>query len=51
MLPSAWFALVPYTGTLRPSYVTKQMKIPKSIPQPDYANHPDGIPLSEIESK
>ena len=51
MLPSAWFALVPYTGTLHPSYVTKQMKIPKSIPQPDYANHPDGIPLSEIESK
>jgi len=36
-----------YTGDLRPSFVTPQMKMPADIAAPDYANDPDGVAHSE----
>lgn len=36
-----------FTGDLRPAQKTPKRKVDRSIPQPDYANHPDGKALSE----
>eukprot|EP00960_Hanusia_phi_P053992 762517-Hanusia_phi.AAC.2 len=38
-----------FTGSLRPAYVTPQVKVPPHILQPDYAEK--SIPLGEIEAK
>ncbi|EKX37192.1 hypothetical protein GUITHDRAFT_158610 [Guillardia theta CCMP2712] len=38
-----------FTGSLRPAYVTPQVKVPPHIAQPDYAEK--SIPLGEIEAK
>ena len=40
-----------FTGSLRPCFVTEQLKVASSIAQPDYANDPEGIPLSEVEER
>lgn len=40
-----------FTGSLRPSYVTKQIKVPEVIAQPDYSNDPEGIPHSEVAER
>lgn len=40
-----------YTGKLRPFPQSKKRTVPASIPRPDYADHPGGIPRSELEMK
>lgn len=36
-----------FTGKLRPFPLSPKREVPESIMRPDYAEHPDGIPLSE----
>ncbi|KAG9051603.1 Methionine aminopeptidase 1 [Tulasnella sp. UAMH 9824] len=37
-----------FTGSLRPAYpLSPKRAVPDSIPRPDYADHPKGIPISE----
>lgn len=38
-------------GTLRPHKTSPARTVPGHIQRPDYANHPDGIPLSEQSVK
>ena len=40
-----------FTGSLRPCFVTEQVKVASSTAQPDYVNDPEGIPLSEVEER
>ncbi|CAB4055011.1 map [Lepeophtheirus salmonis] len=40
-----------FTGNLRPFPQTPKRLVPEKIPRPDYAVHPDGIPLSETKMK
>ena len=37
----------PFTGKLRPAPRDPRREVPASIGRPDYADHPEGIPLSE----
>lgn len=41
----------PYTGTLRPGRLSAPRLVPASIKRPDYADHPEGHPLSEIADR
>eukprot|EP01104_Vermistella_antarctica_P009028 TRINITY_DN2307_c0_g1_i3.p1 TRINITY_DN2307_c0_g1~~TRINITY_DN2307_c0_g1_i3.p1 ORF type:complete len:273 (+),score=39.47 TRINITY_DN2307_c0_g1_i3:192-1010(+) len=45
------FRGVCFTGSLRPAEVTPMMEVPESIARPDYADHPEGVPVSEQEGK
>ncbi|KAK7506162.1 hypothetical protein BaRGS_00002274 [Batillaria attramentaria] len=36
-----------YTGTLRAFPVTPKRTVPDTIPRPDYADHPEGVPVTE----
>ncbi|XP_046584795.1 LOW QUALITY PROTEIN: methionine aminopeptidase 1-like [Haliotis rubra] len=36
-----------FTGTLRPYSVTPKRQVPDTIGRPDYADHPEGVPLTE----
>ncbi|KAF7997583.1 hypothetical protein HCN44_006154 [Aphidius gifuensis] len=38
-----------YTGKLRPYPAVPKRDVPRSIMRPDYADHPEGVPLSEQE--
>lgn len=40
-----------YTGTLRPYPLSPKRLVPAHIPRPDYADHPQGYPLSEIAER
>ncbi|XP_071440374.1 methionine aminopeptidase 1 [Hetaerina americana] len=40
-----------FTGKLRPHAQSKRRTVPSHIPRPDYATHPEGIPLSEQKMK
>jgi methionyl aminopeptidase len=40
-----------YTGPLRAYPKSKERKVPPHIMRPDYADHPEGLPLSEIADK
>jgi methionyl aminopeptidase len=40
-----------FTGPLRPAGKTPRRPVPKHIPRPDYADHPEGLPISEINDK
>lgn len=40
-----------FTGSLRPSQQSPRRIVPEYIPRPDYAKHPEGIPLSERQMK
>lgn len=40
-----------FTGKLRPFPVTPKREVPKNIMRPDYAEHPEGIPISEQKMK
>mmetsp|Transcript_4152 Transcript_4152/g.8533 ORF Transcript_4152/g.8533 Transcript_4152/m.8533 type:complete len:390 (-) Transcript_4152:145-1314(-) len=41
----------PWTGDLRPYPVSPYREVPAGIARPDYADHPQGYPTGEIESK
>ena len=41
----------PWTGDLRPFPVSPTLPVPKDIPKPDWARHPKGWPMKEMESK
>lgn len=36
-----------YSGSLRPAFVTPQMKMPEDFLKPDYATHSEGVSMSE----
>ena len=36
-----------FTGKLRPGELSAKRTVPDTIPRPDYADHPEGYPLSE----
>lgn len=38
-------------GSLRPYKTSPARTVPDHIPRPDYADHPEGIPLSEQSVK
>lgn len=40
-----------FTGKLRPFPLSSKREVPEHIMRPDYAEHPDGIPLSEQAAK
>lgn len=40
-----------FTGKLRPFPLSQKREVPEHIMRPDYADHPDGIPLSEQAAK
>ncbi|CAN8020368.1 unnamed protein product [Ixodes persulcatus] len=40
-----------FTGKLRPFPLSPKREVPEHIMRPDYAEHPDGIPLSEQAAK
>ena len=40
-----------FTGPLRPYPKSKKREVPPHIMRPDYADHPEGAPLSEIAEK
>lgn len=40
-----------FTGRLRPAEQSATRKVPDHIPRPDYADHPEGFPLSEQKLK
>lgn len=40
-----------FLGTLRPHKTSSPRTVPDHIPRPDYADHPEGIPLSEQSVK
>jgi len=40
-----------FTGRLRPAAQSNTRIVPDHIPRPDYANHPEGYPLSEMKLK
>ncbi|KAK3089840.1 hypothetical protein FSP39_006979 [Pinctada imbricata] len=40
-----------YTGSLRAFEVTPKRTIPDHIPRPDYAEHPEGVPISERQMR
>jgi methionyl aminopeptidase len=40
-----------FTGSLRPCQQSSRRTVPASIPRPDYADHPQGIPISEQQDK
>uniref|UniRef100_L7M8Z5 Methionine aminopeptidase n=1 Tax=Rhipicephalus pulchellus TaxID=72859 RepID=L7M8Z5_RHIPC len=40
-----------FTGKLRPYPLSPKREVPEHIMRPDYADHPDGIPLSEQAAK
>lgn len=40
-----------YTGPLRPYPLSAKRVVPPHIPRPDYADHPEGHPLSEIAAR
>lgn len=40
-----------FIGSLRPYKTSPARTVPELIPRPDYANHPEGIPLSEQSVK
>lgn len=44
---SLFFIFVLFLGPLRPYKTSPARTVPAHIPRPDYADHPDGIPLSE----
>jgi len=40
-----------FSGPLRPAKVTPYRPVPEHIPRPDYADHPQGQSISEIQDK
>jgi len=40
-----------FTGKLRPAELSPKRVMPDTIPRPDYADHPEGYPLSEMKLK
>ncbi|XP_037560563.1 methionine aminopeptidase 1 [Dermacentor silvarum] len=40
-----------FTGKLRPFPLSQKREVPEHIMRPDYADHPEGIPLSEQAAK
>jgi methionyl aminopeptidase len=40
-----------FTGKLRPAEQSQTRTVPDHIPRPDYADHPEGFPLSEQKLK
>ncbi len=40
-----------FTGRLRPAEQSPRRVVPDHIPRPDYAEHPEGHPLSEMKLK
>ncbi|XP_050548140.1 methionine aminopeptidase 1-like, partial [Daktulosphaira vitifoliae] len=40
-----------FTGSLRPYKTSSPRTVPDHIPRPDYADHPEGIPISEQQVK
>jgi len=40
-----------FTGKLRPAEQSDTRTVPDTIPRPDYANHPEGYPMSEMKLK
>ncbi|KAK9507756.1 hypothetical protein O3M35_007540 [Rhynocoris fuscipes] len=40
-----------FTGKLRPFKQTNRRTVPKNIGRPDYADHPEGIPISEQQMR
>ena len=40
-----------FTGKLRPASQSDTRVVPDHIPRPDYANHPEGYPMSEMKLK
>jgi len=37
-----------FTGKLRPGELSNKRQVPKTIARPDYADHSDGLPMSEL---
>jgi len=40
-----------FTGKLRPAELSAKRAMPDTIPRPDYADHPEGYPVSEMKIK
>ncbi|XP_011451905.4 methionine aminopeptidase 1 [Magallana gigas] len=40
-----------FTGALRPQRVSPKRLVPDTIPRPDYADHPEGVPISERQMR
>lgn len=40
-----------FTGNLRPFQLSAKREVPEGIMRPDYADHPEGLPLSELLDK
>jgi len=40
-----------FTGRLRPAGQSDTRVVPRTIPRPDYADHPEGYPMSELKLK
>jgi len=40
-----------FTGRLRPAGQSDTRVVPRTIPRPDYADHPEGYPMSEMKLK
>ena len=40
-----------YTGKLRPAELSDKRIVPDTIPRPDYADHAEGYPVSEMRLK
>mmetsp|Transcript_6400 Transcript_6400/g.9655 ORF Transcript_6400/g.9655 Transcript_6400/m.9655 type:complete len:382 (+) Transcript_6400:65-1210(+) len=49
-VPSEFYGFQ-FTGPLRPAMVTPKREVPPEIPRPDYANHPTGIPETEMQDR
>jgi methionyl aminopeptidase len=46
-----WARTYNFTGLLRPALYSPQRTVPAHIRQPDYANHPSGVSISEQRDK
>ena len=50
MITGFFFSYI-FTGKLRPAEYSAKREVPDTIPRPDYADHPEGYPLSEMKLK
>ena len=46
-----WAHNFSFTGTLRPTLISPRRPVPRSIRRPDYADHPQGVSMSEQRDK
>ena len=50
MITGFFFSYI-FTGKLRPAEYSAKREVPDTIPRPDYADHPEGYPVSEMKLK